>query len=140
MLINEIKSAFPADMQKRMNYLFHTRRINVQKYRSRAYNADGRMAYLIETMTCHLRMPLDDMKQIAFVLSADPKQPLTDNERQMFDSLVAGLLTTQTLMLKATGEKEGLGEEVELMVIKSKPGKNVRYQSKKSHNDIQDNR
>jgi hypothetical protein len=39
-----------------------------------------------------------------------------------------------------TGVKEGLGEEVELMVIKSKPGKNVRYQSKKSHNDIQDNR
>ena len=38
-------------------------------------------------------------------------QPLTDKERQMFDSLAAGLLTTQTLMIKTTGVKEGLGEE-----------------------------
>ncbi|MBR6992379.1 MAG: hypothetical protein IKH97_09200 [Bacteroidales bacterium] len=139
-LIDEVERVCPADVQNRMNYLFHTRRINVQKYRSRAYDAEQRMAYLIETMTCHLRMPLDDMKQIAFILSADPKQPLTEKEQQMFDSLVTGLLTTQTLMIKTTGVKEGLGEEVELMVIKSKPGKNVRYQSKKSHNDIQDNR
>lgn len=44
-------------------------------------------------------------------------------------------------MLKTKGVKDGLGEEVELIVIKSKPGKNGRYQMKNGlHNDIQDNR
>jgi hypothetical protein len=53
---------------------------------------------------------------------------------------VKGNTARLLLNMKTTGVKDGLGEEVELMVIKSKPGKNVRYQSKKSHNDIQDNR
>lgn len=140
-LIDEIEGFSPADKQNKMDYLFHTRRINVQQYHSRAYCAEQRMDYLIETMTCHLRMPLDDMKQIAFILLADSQQPLTDKERQMFESMVSGLLTTQNLMLKTTGVKDGLGEEAELIVIKSKPGKNRRYQMKNGlHNDIQDNR
>ena len=74
-------------------------------------------------MTQYLRIPLNNMGQIAFILTASSEHPLSDEERQRYDALIESLVTTSELMLKATGSDDSLGTELALLVVKSKERK-----------------
>ena len=123
LLINSICDKCPDMRREQLGYLHKTRKIQEMSYRSRAYDVNHRMDYLWETMTQHLRIPINNMGQVAFVLTASSKYPLSDEERQRYDALIESLVTTSELMIKDTGSDDSLGTELELLVVKSKPRK-----------------
>lgn len=123
LLINTFCDKCPDVRRGQLGYLYKTRKIQEVTYRSRAYDVNRRMDYLCETITQYLRIPLNNMGQISFVLTASSEHPLSDEERQRYDALIESLVTTSELMLKATGSDDSLGTELALLVVKSKARK-----------------
>lgn len=116
--IEQILDRTEAFNREQLSYLFDTEQVCERIYRSRAYDKQQRLPYLLETVTRYATDIHDPYTLIVAILSVDPAHSLEEEAavfRQIIATLPAGVDICWTV-----GTKDGLGEEAELMMIKSR--------------------
>ncbi len=102
-----------------LSYLFDTEFVCETIYRSRAYDKRRRLPYLLETVTRYAVDEGGPYTLVLVILSVESAHPLEEEEAAVFRQIIA-TLPAGTDICWTVGKKEGLGEEAELMMIKSR--------------------
>ncbi len=108
-----------------LNYLFKAESISRHIYHSRAYDRTQRLTYLLRNLVHDETKEEDAAKytHLVIVISTDPAAPITEEELgrgfDILDYILYQCPNPDAEVLWEFGTKEGLGDEAELLVLKS---------------------
>lgn len=117
--ITQILDRTDAFSREQLSYLFDTEWGSETVYRSRAYDKRQRLPYLLETVTRYAVDKNGPYSLVLAILSVDKTHPLEEEEAAVFRQIIASLPDGADIC-RTVGTRDGLGEEAELMLIKSR--------------------
>jgi len=117
--ITQILARTDAFSREQLSYLFDAELVSETVYRSRAYDKRQRLPYLLETVTRYAVDRHATYTLILAILCVDKTHPLEEDEFAVFRQIIASL-PAGTDICWAVSEKDDLGDEAELMLIKSR--------------------